>query len=366
MNQDTVESRPFSFIKKFVDAVAEQFGVEHRPVSLYSHLFTKITNDHPFAISKNINLFRTFATDNREAIYAKDISKISNPRISYSDKVYLDLGEIFKMAEGDEHTQKVLWTHILLISALVDPTGKAKQVLSEKPEKKENKFMTDILDKVEKAVPTNASPQDALGSIMSSGLFTDIMGSMTSGIDKGELDVKSLLGTAANAMKGIKGEDANMGKAMDDLMKGLGEEGGDMNKVVGDMMKGLTGGEDGAPPDLGKMMSGVMKGLSGKEGELGDMMNTMMKSLGGGEDGAAPDLGKMMEKLSGGEGGVPDLSEMMSSMMSSASTPDSSTPTPPPPTGGEMAMLGSLLGVPQLPKPKPTDLSRLAPPDSGN
>jgi hypothetical protein len=399
MNSEGTDNKAFKFIKNFVDAVAAQYGTEHRPVLLYSHLLSKTTTEHKTAISKNVLAFQEFMITNREAVYNKDVSSLVDTKISYSDKVFVDINEVFRLAADDAKTVKVLWIHILLISAVVDPAGKAKQILSQNPGKKENNFMADVLDKVEKAVPKDASPQDAFSSIMSSGIFTDIMGSMTKGLDSGEFDIQGLLGSATSAMKGLspdgEGAPLDMGKMMGEMMKGLSppsdgeaKEGAppDMGKMMGEMMKGLSGkGGEGAPPDLSKMMGDMLKTLTpegSEEGapDMGKMMGEMLKTLSPSEgDGNPPDLGKMIGSMmatnteSENTGGI-DLSKMMGAMMKGeqpdlsslldnsthAPISDSGLPEPPTPGGSDpLKMMASMMGVPELPKSKPTDLSRL-------
>ena len=356
MNTDRNNSKAFSCIKRFITELSEQFGEEHRPVALYAHLLSKTTPDHAEAISKNVKLFYEFAIANRDAIYSKDVDSLVDTKISYSEKVYVDISEIFKLADAGIH--KVMWIHILLISALVDPTGKAKQVLKEDP-KKESTFMSGVLEKIEKNVDPNADPKDALGSMMSSGLVGDIMSEMTSGLQNGEFDIGGLMGSVQNILKGISpstdgGETPDIAKMMDGMMKGL-----------------TPSDEDGdGPPDLAKMMEGMMKGLSpsgGGEGvpDLAKMMDGMMKGLSGGKDGEAPDLGKMLGgMMGGGEGGgellssvmkgqAPDLSKL--AKPSGVELDEAGLPIPPKPNSGDpLKMIGQLMGAPQAPKSKPT------------
>jgi hypothetical protein len=372
MNSEGTDNKAFKFIKNFVDAVAAQYGTEHRPVLLYSHLLSKTTTEHKTAISKNVLAFQEFMITNREAVYNKDVSSLVDTKISYSDKVFVDINEVFRLAADDAKTVKVLWIHILLISAVVDPAGKAKQILSQNPGKKENNFMADVLDKVEKAVPKDASPQDAFSSIMSSGIFTDIMGSMTKGLDSGEFDIQGLLGSATSAMKGLspdgEGAPPDLSKMMGDMMKGLSGKGGegappDLSKMMGDMLKTLTpeGSEEGAP-DMGKMMGEMLKTLSPSEGDgnppdLGKMIGSMMATNTESENTGGIDLSKMMGAMMKGE--QPDLSSLLDNS-THAPISDSGLPEPPTPGGSDpLKMMASMMGVPELPKSKPTDLSRL-------
>ena len=53
-----------------------------------------------------------------------------NPVLEYSDKVFINFSDIFK--ESDAETSNVIWNHLLTISALVDPSSKAKEILKNK------------------------------------------------------------------------------------------------------------------------------------------------------------------------------------------------------------------------------------------
>ena len=60
----------------------------------------------------------------------------------------------------------------------------------------EDDFLSNIMNKVESSVdPNTDNPTAALGQIMSGGLMTDLMGSMTSGMQDGSLDLGKLMGS---------------------------------------------------------------------------------------------------------------------------------------------------------------------------
>jgi hypothetical protein len=362
-----INPKAFSSIKRFITDLSDQFGEAYRPLALYSHLISKITPEHPEAMAKIVKLFADFSITNRDSIYSKDISGMVNTKISYSDKVYVDLSDIFELA--DNNTQKVMWVHILLISAMVDPTGKAKQVLSESP-KKENVFMANVIDKIEGMVDADSDPMDAIGTMMKSGMVGNIMSDMTDGLKSGDFDIKGLMGSIQNIVGGFKppskGDDGESPPDLAKMMEGMMEG----------MMKGMPSGdgEDG-PPDLAKMMEGMMKGLvsPSKDGASGDgapdlakMMEGMMKGLSG-EGG--PDLGKMLGGMMGGEGGgdlmssvlkgeAPDLSTITNS--SGVKLDEAGLPVPPNPDKGDpLKLIGQLMGAPKIPKSKPTKMTSL-------
>lgn len=235
--------------------MGESFYKQHRPLKLYRRLInqTKITHEKP--IKNHIDAFRNFCVANRDAITNKDSKKIVNPKISYSNRVYIDMREIFKIA--DRETTAVIWQHLLCISALVDPAGKAKEILKENLAAgitggDETNFLTDIIDKVESHVDPDANPMEAVSSIMKSGIFTDLIGGMNQGLSEGSLDLGKLMG----AVQGMVGQ-------LGDKTGGDPQAEGAMN-MLSTMVGNLgTANGDGGGADLAEMMQGMMGGLAG-------------------------------------------------------------------------------------------------------
>jgi hypothetical protein len=252
---------------------------------------------------------------NRDAITAMNDKLINKEsyKITYSDKVSIDMKSIFLIADKD--VKKVLWKHILTISAIVDPTGKAKQILlSKKGASKEGEFISGILDKIETSVDPNGNPLDAIKGIMSSGVLTELVNGMGSGLKDGTLDIEKLINSVQGLVTGIKGSD-------DDSTSP------DFGKIMSGMMKGFGGG-DGAPPDFGKMMGAMMGGKGTSDDsppDFGKMMSAMMSGKGTGDD-SPPDFGKMMGAMMSGKGtgddSPPDFGKMMGAMMSGKGTGD--------------------------------------------
>ena len=91
-------------------------------------------------------------------------------------------------SDADRETSAIIWKHLLTISALVDPTGKAKQLLKEASKKNNNgleaNFLTNIIEKVEENVDPDANPMEAVTSIMQSGVFQELVTGMGEGLQK--------------------------------------------------------------------------------------------------------------------------------------------------------------------------------------
>jgi hypothetical protein len=290
-NQTTMA---FKAISGFINSLSDMFGEENMGLLLYNHLLSKTKQEHTSSIEKHINIFRKFCISNRDAIMTEKIEDIEDGIISYSEKVQFDLKHVF--SKSDKATQNILWRHILTISALVDPTGKAKQILKDKKDAgNETNFLSGFLDKIESSVNPDANPLEALGSVMSSGVLNDLIGEVGNGMKDGSLDMEKLVGSAQDIVSGMTGKDIDFKKVMEPLSKDMDEN-------------------PGKPPDFAKMMSGI---LGPESGEIGEMMNSI---LSGGKDGEPPDFAKMMSGMMGGAqgGDAPDFAKMMSGMMGGA------------------------------------------------
>ena len=266
----------FKAISNFTLELVELFSKQQRSLKLYGRLINKTTIVHDKSIKKHIDAFRSFCITNRDAIMNKSVDKLNMNKISYSQRVFIDMVEIFKLS--DKETSKVIWEHLLCISAIVDPSGKAREVLKEnlasgKAGNGETNFLTDIIDKVEQHVDPDANPMEAVSSIMKSGIFTDLIGGMNKGLSDGSLDLGKLMG-AVQGMVGQLGEKTGGDPQAD----------GALNMITS-MMGGLNGNGNGngngGTPDIAGMMSGIMGGLNGKGGapDIAGMMSGMMGGL---------------------------------------------------------------------------------------
>ena len=242
----------FKTIATFVDELAESFKDEHRPLKLYSHLLKKTTLGHTKAIKTHIKAFTKFCLENRASIVDKK-PEWKSPKIEYNQRVFIDMDAVFSLIGKDKETQNIVWTHILTLSALLDPTGQAKQILKEQAsssdEGDEAEFLSDIISKVESSVDPNANPMDAVNSIMQSGVFTELVSGMGNGLQDGSLDLNKLMGTVQKMVT----------KLNDQVPEGEGgEQTVDMiNTMMGTIQAGANNTQNGdnSPPDLSGMLN---------------------------------------------------------------------------------------------------------------
>ena len=257
MNSSDYNLLTFKAITKFVSELSETFGTDNHSLKLYARLLDKTTISHDNAMKKHIDIFRNFCIKNRDCITSKNTTFV-NSKIEYSPKVFIDLDDIFK--NSDAETANVIWKHLLTISALVDPAGKAKEILKNNKESKEANFLSDILNKVENTVSPNSNPLEAVSSIMSSGLFTDLISGMNNGIQDGSLDLSKLMGTVQQMCTSIGGGNIDLAKMAENASTENSENGGgEVNpmNMLNSMMSGMasmnTNGTPGQAPDLSNL-----------------------------------------------------------------------------------------------------------------
>lgn len=258
MNSDT-SLVCFKAISNFTTELGETFS-KQRSLKLYCRLINKTTIVHDKSINKHIGAFRQFCVTNRDAIVNKSVDKLSTNKIEYSQRVFIDMAEIFKLSDKD--TTRIIWDHILCISALVDPAGKAREVLKKNLENgktsgKETNFLTDIIDKVEAHVDPDSNPMEAVSSILKSGVFTDLIGGMNNGLSDGSLDLGKLMG-AVQGMVGQLDEQKDGVPGSDNAMNMLTTMMGSLGGAAGSSDQGGVSGT----PDLAGMMQGMMQGLA--------------------------------------------------------------------------------------------------------
>ena len=243
----------FKAISNFTTSLEEVFGKDERSLKLYVHLIGKTTLSHEKAIKKHLDAFRKFSIANRDALELRDATKLVESKITYSEKVYIDISKIFRIA--DKETKGVIWKHLLTISALVDPTGKARQILRNSAGKNKNtateaNFLNDIISKVEKHVDPDANPMEAVSSIMQSGIFAELVGGMGNGLQDGSLDLGKLMGTVQTMVTSLSGLESGENGDGDNPMDLI-------NTMMGSMAAGAAsaGNTEGKVPDLSNVMS---------------------------------------------------------------------------------------------------------------
>lgn len=256
----------FRAISSFVDELSSIFEKKQHPLKLYKRLITKTTLNHESAIVKHIETFKAFCIDNRDPIKNRNISKLEG-RIEYSARVFIDLKEIMSDQENDTETIDAIWNHMLAISAIVDPENKTKEILKKRMKKAQrggkssssngggsdllssvlgggagagagagggnamgliSSLMGSLQGEIGKSGALNESEGDPLkliSSIMSSGVFTKLLGQVSSGLKDQNVDISELMGAT---------------QSMFSNMQANGNQVPDMQNIISSVMTGLA------------------------------------------------------------------------------------------------------------------------------
>lgn len=204
----------FNTICNFIRDLNASFGTKQKSLLLYGHLIEKTGLIHIDPVKKHINIFKQFIEHNQEAIEDRNKSKFKTYNISYSDKVSINMKEIFDLCDREE--EKVVWNHLLTISAVLNPTGNAKQILKDLSSTKkgtgaaaggEDNFLKTIMDKIGSEVDNydsdNMNPMQLIGSMLSSGALNDVFQSLSSGLNEGNLDLGSMMNSMQSMVNNL-------------------------------------------------------------------------------------------------------------------------------------------------------------------
>lgn len=207
-----VDILTFKAISNFTKELCTEFASKQRSLALYCRLVDKTTFSHEAAILKHIACFKNFCLVNREALKNKDFEKLSDDvQITYSSKVFINIKSLFPLSDAD--TQDAMWSHLLTISALVDPMGGAKSLLRQQGESKDTneEIFQNIVDTIQTSIkPGTNNPMEAIQHLMSSGAINNIINTMETQVNNGTLDIGKMFGMVGNLVKDIEpGDNSN-------------------------------------------------------------------------------------------------------------------------------------------------------------
>lgn len=195
----------FKCIVDFIHCLRDLYGEKQHSLKLYDLLMEKTGIVHEEPIQKHVHIFYHFVKENEEGILENDVSFFKEFKIEYSEKVFIDFKPIFDEISSDD--KECLWEHLLTLLAVIIPTSKAKKILTDRKKKgkekknetgtNEDNFLTNVMEKVGRQIdPSQVSdPSQMMTNIMSSGVFTELMSDMNSGMTNGDLDINKMMGS---------------------------------------------------------------------------------------------------------------------------------------------------------------------------
>jgi len=221
----------FSHICDFVFDLSELYGKNQHSLMLYKHLLDKTKITHKDAIRKHIKIFHDFLKKNKEAITEKNVELLKEKDIIYSQKVKIQMDEIFKISDNESKT--AIWNHLLVLYNDYDPNNETISLLKKtlKPTQKEENFFSSIVEKIEKNIDPNANdPMTAIMGLMNSGVINDVVSTISTGFQDGTIDVNRIMGNVKETMNN-SGIDIN--NIASNLSSTLSTNGIDLQNVVG-------------------------------------------------------------------------------------------------------------------------------------
>lgn len=215
----------FNAITGFVKDLSNEFKQKQHSLALYDRLIEHMGLSQEVAIRKVVDGFTTYISKNQTAIEQRDAEKLSSDKVVYSEKVFLVLRPLFD--EADSETKEAMWKHLLTIYGILYPDSHAKDILRSMKSEVKNPETALISNMVEKIVPhlnpDETNPMQAIMSLMSSGVFTELVGTMQKEMDGGSINMNSLLGTVSTmfsqpdptARLGTSGSSGTSGKRIE-------------------------------------------------------------------------------------------------------------------------------------------------------
>ena len=141
-----------------------------------------------------LRYFREYCKNNKDTILKKTENEVKN--INYSEVLFIDLIQIFKMV--DDENKVSIWKHLLTLLYMTNPSVELRSVLQDMnkgKEDNESKFLEKMIGTLENNMSEEqmANPMAAMMGLMSSGVLQDLMGQAQTGQSNGSLNIKKIL-----------------------------------------------------------------------------------------------------------------------------------------------------------------------------
>lgn len=236
-NEKTLQA--FEKIVDFVSELNIAFGASFHEVAAYNHLLSRTKISQRPIIKRHVELFKEFCERNHEALLSKDPAKIVSHRISFSERAYIDVHALLSQKSLDSETSDTIWSHLLVISALIDPTVEIQDMLKklQSSGSPEGQFLDNFFTKIQSVDTSNISasdPMTAASAILQSGVLNDLVGSIDKQVKDGSLDFGKLLGTVQSMLGSLSGSSSGFGSPSNgsDPLAGMGGFGNMLNMMM--------------------------------------------------------------------------------------------------------------------------------------
>jgi hypothetical protein len=244
--KEEIVLKTFNKILLFVNELDNVYGENFNNIKLYNKFLkmtpTTTSEEKNIPVHKQVNVFLQFCKTNTKYILDCNFDKFEEYNIKYNDRVYINLKEIIEKTNEDEKedTIKTIMSYLSLISFIITGNNNFKNVLNKKNNSEyESTFLDNFKEKIEtKFKDSNfTDPLQATMSLFNSGLFNEMLTSMTSDIKEGKLSIPKLLGNVQGMVQELNQE--NGGSLPLDLNNLIGSVGNMGN--MGNMLNGNGG-----------------------------------------------------------------------------------------------------------------------------
>lgn len=200
----------FNAIKEFTEQLNDAFGKDDVEVNKVYRIIMKTSTANRKVVRRHIEMFDDFVTKNRSQLLDKQHTSFLVPSIQLTDRIGMNMSVIIEKA--DESTRSIIWQHLFNIMFLFNPEDlvikdKLKSSISNN-DTRENKFLKDTFSKFEEVMKSSDAtgqkdPMAMMSGLLQSGFLNDMIGNINNGVNKGDLNIKSLISNVQHLLTNL-------------------------------------------------------------------------------------------------------------------------------------------------------------------
>ena len=215
-SSDEPNLKAFVKILNFMKELANAFGTEFPQVAKYYALCKKTTMDNTTAINKQNGIFSAYCESNKDAIKNANASALSEAPISYTEKFSFNLKAILE--KSDKDTTKVIFTHLQVISCILNPDEELKTALTSKPAPQKggaDSIIKSLMDDVSSSFAQGDSKEvdlsmssinNKISEFKTSGKMIGFVEKIAKEIESGNCTENDIINQAASMLNQVKSE----------------------------------------------------------------------------------------------------------------------------------------------------------------
>jgi len=193
-------SKIFKAICEFADQLNDAFGKDDVSINKVYRILMKTSLANRKVVNRHLVVFHEFLTINRIQILGRSHDQFLDAQINVTERIGMNMKDVIEKA--DEATRGIIWQHLFNIMFLFNPDDQVvkselKVSISEN-DTRENKFLKDTFNKFEEVMKTGGDssqkdPMAMMSGLLQSGFLNDMIGNINNGVNKGDLNIKSLI-----------------------------------------------------------------------------------------------------------------------------------------------------------------------------